>query len=89
MRIFLYSKEAPHGRIFTDQAEFAKALSDGWVDAPWLVGVTTPQPPAPKDEISLDLGVGSDAVATEVFAADEPPKKKTTNWVRKPIGKKG
>lgn len=37
-RTWLYSKDAPKGKIFDDEDEFKKALKDGWVEAPWLVG---------------------------------------------------
>ena len=37
MRIILYSKEEPEGKIFVDPEEYDQALKDGWVEAPWLV----------------------------------------------------
>jgi hypothetical protein len=38
MRIFLYHKTRPDGKIFTDVAEFKQAIDDGWVDAPQEIG---------------------------------------------------
>ena len=37
-RTFLYHKDFPAGKIFTDDAEYKEAKKAGWVDAPWEVG---------------------------------------------------
>lgn len=36
-RTFLYHKDYPGGRIFTDETEYQEAVKAGWVDAPWEV----------------------------------------------------
>ena len=37
-RTFLYHSTAPEGFIFDNEDKYLKALRDGWVEAPWLVG---------------------------------------------------
>ena len=36
---FLYHESHPKGKVFKDRKERDNAISDGWVEAPWLVGI--------------------------------------------------
>jgi hypothetical protein len=36
-RSFLYHKTAPDGQIFTNKSDYEKAVTAGWVEAPWLI----------------------------------------------------
>jgi len=37
-RTRLYHESAPKGNIFNEPDEIQKALDEGWVEAPWLIG---------------------------------------------------
>ena len=48
-RCFLYSADAPGGRVFEGEDAITSALKDGWVESPALVGQKAPAPkPAAK-----------------------------------------
>ena len=65
-RTFLYHRDYPTGRIFTDEDEFKDAMKTGqWVEAPWLVKEVAPQ----VEEKAV--------VETSVDTPDVIPPKKT------------
>lgn len=73
MRAFLYSKEVPNGKIFTDKAEFEEALKNDWFTAPAALKEFLK---APMQEVREKL----DAAITE--------KAKTTGRFDKKVSKK-
>jgi len=55
MRVRLFNKQFPHGKLFTSQAEVDQAMKDGWVDAEWKVDAIVVKPsPIDRDDDILD-----------------------------------
>ena len=64
-RTCLYHRDAPEGRIFTEESECLAALKDGWVEAPWLV-----------DE-AIEVSIEVPEPETKAPIEKKPPKRKT------------
>ena len=65
MGSWLYHKEVPGGKIFTDKGEYSRALEEGWKKAPWLVN--EPEPVKPKEIERMVLKLADDGHSTSVI----------------------